>query len=243
MRVTVRVFGGLVEAAGRARLDVEVADGARVEDLLGAVSAGHPRLAPLLPTVNVAVDLEVVPRSTVLSDASEVALLPPVAGGAGDPRDGTRPIIVTGLQEPPFDIAATLSAVSAASVGGTATFVGTVRDHAPDLDDIVELEYSAYTEMAEKVLDDLARAVADDHPTVSGIALLHAVGRLPVGAQTVLIVCAAAHRQAAFDACRDALERVKAHLPIWKREITADGAHRWVGLTPSQPSTDSSRTP
>lgn len=244
MQVTVQVFGGLTEAVGGSRVEVEVPDGGSVEDLLRVVAADHPRVTPLLGSVNVAVDLEVVGHDTVLTGTEEIALLPPVAGGSGADHD-TPPIVVTGLREPPFDVEATVARISGPSVGATAVFLGTVRDHAPDLEDVVALEYSAYVAMANKRLAEIARALADDHPAVTGIALLHATGRLLVGDQTVLIVCAAAHHAEAFDACRDALGRVKTQLPVFKREITADGNGRWVGLPPgtnpgTNPGTDPS---
>lgn len=223
------MFGGLTERVGASRITMELPDDATVADLRSAVAAAHPTIAPLLARVNVAVDLEVARDDTPLAGASEFALLPPVAGGAADPA-GSRVRIVTGLQSPPFEVDAVVAAVTGPSVGGTAVFLGTVRDHAPDLDGVVGLEYSAYPEMAERVLAQLATELQRDHPSVSGIALLHAVGELEVGDHTVLIVCASAHRAEAFDACRDALERVKDHVPVWKREVTADGGHRWVGL-------------
>jgi MoaE-MoaD fusion protein len=225
--VEVRLFGGLRERAGSTHVEVELGEGATVADLRTAVAAAYPQLAEALPRTNVAVDLAVARDDVPVSPSSELALLPPVAGGAGD---GASPRVVTGLVAPPFDVDAVVAEVAGSSVGGTAIFLGTVRDHAPDLADVVALEYTAYDEMAERVLDELARDLLRDHPAVSGIALLHAVGHLPVGAHTVLIVCAAAHRAQAFDACRDALERVKDHVPVWKREVVADGAHRWVGL-------------
>jgi MoaE-MoaD fusion protein len=249
--VEVRLFGGLRERAGSTHVEVELGEGATVADLRTAVAAAYPQLAEALPRTNVAVDLAVARDDVPVSPSSELALLPPVAGGAGDGAspaetggagdgaspaetrgagDGASPLVVTGLVAPPFDVDAVVAEVAGSSVGGTAIFLGTVRDHAPDLDDVVALEYTAYDEMAERVLDELARDLLRDHPAVSGIALLHAVGHLPVGSHTVLIVCAAAHRAQAFDACRDALERVKDHVPVWKREVVADGAHRWVGL-------------
>ena len=227
MQVQVRMFGGLTERVGASRIVVELPDGATVADLRAAVAAAYPAVAPLLGGVNVAVDLEVAGPDTPLAATSELAMLPPVAGGA-DAGDGDR--VVTGLRTPPFDVDAVVAQVTGPSVGGTAIFLGTVRDHAADLDDVVGLEYSAYPEMAEKVLARLAVDLRRDHPSLTGIALLHGVGELAVGDHTVLIVCASAHRAEAFDACRDALERVKDDVPIWKRELTADGEHRWVGL-------------
>lgn len=231
MLVQVRLFGGLTERAGSNRVEVELADHATVTDLRAAIADQHPALAPLVSGVKVAVDLEVAREDQPVPAGAELALLPPVAGGAdSDGGDAPGPRVMTGLTAPPLDLAAALAAVAGPEVGGTAVFLGTVRDHAPDLDGIVGLDYSAYPEMAEKELADIAAEIGRDHPETTGIALLHAVGELEVGDHTILIVCAAAHRSPAFDACRDALERVKDRVPIWKRERTAGGDHRWVGL-------------
>jgi MoaE-MoaD fusion protein len=231
-RIEVRLFGGLAERAGASRTTVEVTDDATVADLRRAVAAAHPEIAPLLDRVNVAVDLEVARADQPLAGAREFALLPPVAGGADrTTAHGVR--LVTGLTAPPLPVDATVAAITTPDVGGTAIFLGTVRDHAPDLGGVTGLDYSAYPEMAERVLEAIADELTVDHPDVRGIALLHSVGELAVGEHTILIVCTAAHRAAAFDACRDALERVKDRTPVWKRERTADGTARWVGLTSS----------
>ena len=233
MRVEVRLFGGLSDRVGANRLTVELPDDARVSDLRAAIATAQPSIAAMLPRVNVAVDLEVAGDDRPLAEAREVALLPPVAGGAA-----ARPKVVTGLREPPLGIEEAVAAVTTPEVGATAVFLGSVRDHAPDLPNVERLEYSAYPEMADKVLADVADAIALAHPEVRGIALLHAVGDLAVGDDTILIVCAAPHRAEAFAACRDALERVKAEIPVWKREVTRDGAARWVGLDPEHPDGD-----
>lgn len=238
MQLEVRMFGGLTERAGGNRVRVELTEPATVADLRAALSDQHPALAPLLPRVKVAVDLEVADDEVALTPDSEVALLPPVAGGAGGAgvqgeqgeQGDRRPRIHTGISAPPLDIADALSDITGPEVGGTAIFLGTVRDHAPDLDGVVGLDYSTYPEMAEKVLAEIAAEIARDHLDVTGIALVHAIGELDVQDHTILIACAAAHRGPAFEACRDALERVKDRAPVWKRERTGDGAHRWVGL-------------
>ncbi|TVR34656.1 MAG: molybdenum cofactor biosynthesis protein MoaE [Nitriliruptor sp.] len=230
MQIEVRLFGGLTEHARASRITVDLDAPADVADLRAAIAAQHPPLAPLLGGVKIAINLEVAADDSPVPADAQVALLPPVAGGADDLSDTADVAIRTGLVTPPIDVASALAAVSGPDVGGTAIFLGTVRDHAPDLDGVVGLDYSAYPEMAEKVLADLATEITTDHPEVRGIALLHAVGELDVGDHTILIVCAAAHRAPAFAACQDALERVKDHTPIWKRERTADGNHRWVGL-------------
>jgi MoaE-MoaD fusion protein len=234
VELEVRLFGGLWErAGGQRRLTVTVRDDATVADLRAQLAADHPRLAPLLPRVNVAVDLEVAPDSQPLAGATEVAVLPPVAGGAADDDGDGHPRVVTGLVAPPFDVDAVLADITSPPVGAAVSFLGTVRDHAPDLDGVIRLDYSSYPEMAEKVLAEIADELVAEHPDVRGLALLHATGELAVGDHTILVAACAAHRAAAFDACRDGLERVKDRVPIWKREVTADGEHRWVGLPPA----------
>lgn len=238
MRLEVRLFGGLTERAGGSRLVVEVPEDGDVAQLRTAIAAQHPRLAGLLPKVSVAIDLAVVTDDEPVTGASEVALLPPVAGG-GSTSAGELPVrlrsdgrrVLCGLHEAPLPIEDAVEAVSGPRVGGVVTFVGRVRDHAPDLDEaVVRLDYQAYPRMADRVLDDIAEALLDDDPALLGVALLHAVGELAVGDPTILVACAAAHRDPAFDACRTALEAVKDRVPVFKREVTTSGAHRWVGL-------------
>ena len=246
MRVEVRLFGGLTERGGSSRLWVELPETADVGHLRAAVAEQHPTLASLLPKVNVALDLAVATDDQPVTATSKIALLPPVAGGAapgapggeaaGSPgdqpvrvrADGRR--VLCGLREPPLPVDAAVEAISVPQVGGVVTFVGRVRDHAPDLaEPVVRLDYEAYPQMADAVLHEIAEEVLAD-PKVLGVALLHAVGELQVGDPTIVIVCAAAHRGPAFEACRTALEEVKERVPVFKREVTASGTHRWVGL-------------
>lgn len=247
MRLEVRLFGGLTERVGASRLSVEVAEPASVGALRAALATQHAALAPLLPRVSVAVDLAVADDDQPLTSTAEVALLPPVAGGAGADADPTAPgpagagptpcvradgrRSLTGLRPPPLSLDAAVEAVSSPRAGGIASFVGRVRDHAPDLAvPVARLDYIAYPAMAEQVLADIADEMLDERPQVLGVALLHAVGELVVAEPTLLIACAAAHRGPALDACREALERTKRRVPVFKREVAADGSHRWVGL-------------
>lgn len=237
MRLEVRLFGGLAERAGGPRITLELPAAADVAALRRALAETHPRLAPVLASTTVAVDLEVADDARALTEGCEVALLPPVAGGAMDDARGTDgphgpPKVVTGLAPDGIAVEATLAAIAGPDVGGTVVFLGTVRDHADDRTDVVRLDYSAYPEMAEHELAVIAAETLTAHPELRGLALVHALGELAVGAPTILIAAAAAHREAAFAACREALEAVKARVPVFKRELTADGAHHWVGLPP-----------
>jgi len=235
MRIEVRTFGGLAERAGLSTLIVELPDGADVAHLRRTVAAAHPELAALMPRVAVSVDLEVAADATVLDERNEVALLPPVAGGSdAAPEDGSSggPVTITGLARGAIDIEGTLARIGAPDVGAVVSFLGTVRDHAQDLDGVVRLEYSAYEPMAEQQLVRIADEVRAAHPDVRGLALIHALGDLAVGSHTILVAASSPHRAEAFDACRAALEAIKERVPIFKREMTADGEHRWVGLQP-----------
>jgi MoaE-MoaD fusion protein len=236
MRIEVRTFGGLSERVGLTSLPVELPDGATVADLRRQVAHAYPALAPLLPRVAVTVDLEVAGDATVLDASDEVALLPPVAGGmgamAGTDDTDDAPVTLTGLVRGDFDVDAVLERIVTRDSGATVSFLGSVRDHADHMDDVVGLDYSAYEAMAETELVRIASEVRAAHPAVRGLALLHALGELEVGDRTILIAVTAAHRDEAFSACRDALEWVKARVPVFKREVSADGSQRWVGLEP-----------
>jgi molybdopterin synthase catalytic subunit len=242
MRLEVRTFGGLAERAGLATLIVELPEDADVALLRRVVAAQHPELAPLMDRVAVSVDLELADDATPLRADAEVALLPPVAGGSDDAGAGSAPVVVTGLVHGPLDVEGTIARIAAPDVGAVVSFLGTVRDHAEDLYGVVRLEYSAYEPMAERELALIADEIRAAHPEVRGLALLHALGELEVGAHTILVAVASPHRAEAFAACREALEAVKARVPVFKREVTADGAHRWVGLPDDRadsPSADS----
>jgi len=135
---------------------------------------------------------------------------------------------IAAISAHPLSLDAHVAAVSDPHHGAIATFIGLVRDHDPAVKGVVtHLEYSAHPD-APTVLAAIAEAVESRHEAV--IAISHRTGLLAVGEPAIVAAAAAAHRAAAFDACREAVERVKQELPIWKREILEDGAHTWVGI-------------
>ncbi|PKQ18334.1 MAG: molybdenum cofactor biosynthesis protein MoaE [Actinobacteria bacterium HGW-Actinobacteria-8] len=136
---------------------------------------------------------------------------------------------IAALSSAPLSLDAHVAAVADATHGAVATFVGLVRDHDPSVDGVVtHLEYSAHPDAAA-VLERVVAEVEASHAAV--LAVTHRVGLLGVGEAAIVAAAASAHRAEAFAACRDAVERVKAELPVWKREILADGSHTWVGIT------------
>jgi MoaE-MoaD fusion protein len=219
MKVEVRYFAVLRDRLGVSREEVEVPTGGDVATVLATIAKKRPAIAPLLPRVQVAVNQVVVVATTPLDDGDEVALLPPVAGGAAARR------IAVG--DAPLGLAEVIEAVSGPAQGGVVTFTGTVRRQG-QLPDVLRLEYEAYREMATKVLSDIAAEIEREVPGAR-VAIHHRVGALAVGEAAVMIAAAAPHRAEAFTACRDAIERLKARAPIWKKEIGESGAE-WIGL-------------
>ena len=133
------------------------------------------------------------------------------------------------LSATPLSLDAHVAAVADAAHGAIATFIGVVRDHDPSVEgEVTHLEYSAHPDalaIAKKIVAEVEAA----HEVV--IALSHRVGLLAVGEVAIVAAAASAHRAEAFAACREAVERVKAELPVWKRELLANGTHTWVGIT------------
>ncbi len=207
MRVTVRLFAGLRERAGRSRLELE--DVARVEDVWSRLGLGEEP-----PGLLYAVNREYVEGGRELADGDEVALIPPVSGGSFR------------LVEGPLDVAAVLREVEDPEAGALASFVGTVRRRSRDRD-VVHLEYEAYEEMAEPMLAGLGDELTERHG-LCAIAIHHRLGRVEIGEASVVIAVSARHRAAALDACREAIETLKATIPLWKKEIYA-GGEEWIG--------------
>lgn len=133
------------------------------------------------------------------------------------------------LSPDPLSVTDHLEAVADPRAGAVATFVGQVRDHDPGVvGDVVGLEYSAHPEAGDVLHRLVAEVAAADE--VLGVAVSHRVGRLAVGEVAIVAAVATAHRGPAFAVCSALVERVKAELPVWKRELLADGSHVWVGL-------------
>ncbi|MFD2757983.1 molybdenum cofactor biosynthesis protein MoaE [Gulosibacter faecalis] len=136
-------------------------------------------------------------------------------------------IVTADISAAPLDVAAHLDAVTTSETGATSVFVGTVRDHDPDAaGEVTALEYSSHPDAAAQ-LAELARACDRDDVR---IAVSHRTGALRVGDTAIVCAVASAHRADAFDVCREVVERVKHELPVWKKQVEADGTAHWVGL-------------
>ena len=207
MRVTVRLFAGLRERAGRSSLELE--DVARIEDVWPALGLGEEPTGLLY-----AVNRSYVERGQELADGDEVALIPPVSGGSF--------LLVAG----PLDVAAVVHEVEDPEAGAVASFVGTVRRRSRDRD-VLHLEYEAYEDMAEPMLAALGKELTERHG-LCGVAIHHRLGCVEIGQASVVIAVSAPHRSAALAACREAIETLKTTIPLWKKEVYA-GGEEWIG--------------
>ena len=209
MRVTVRLFAGLRERAGFGEQALELADGARLSDVWPALELGEEP-AGLLFAVNRAY----APTGQALADGDEVALIPPVSGGAFR------------LSSEPLDLAAVVAEVTDERAGAIATFLGTTRIQSRGRT-VQHLDYEAYEGMAEQVMADIAEELRGRYD-VRGIAIHHRVGRVRVGETSVAIAVSAAHRHDALAACREAIDALKQLVPLWKKEVY-EGGEEWIG--------------
>jgi molybdopterin synthase catalytic subunit len=211
MQIQIRCFANLREVAVD-RTPLELPEDATIADAWQAMSQRYSGLGPHRPYVRVARNSEYARWDDRLTDGDVVAFLPPVSGGAG----------TIGLTDAPIDTEALEASVAGLGHGALVTFVGRARDHADDGRAVIELEYEVFTEMAERVLREIAAEV--EEACGADVAVEHRYGLVPLGEAAVVIVTAAAHRGAAYDANRRVIEAIKDRLPIWKRERFADGS-------------------
>ena len=207
MTVTVRLFAGLRERAGWSRRELDGVE--RVGEVWPALGLGEEP-AGLLYAVN----REYAGADRPLADGDEVALIPPVSGGAFR------------LSEHPLELGAAVREVETVEAGAVATFVGTVRRVSRGRV-VLHLDYEAYEEMAEEVMAGIAEELRRRYDLCE-IAIHHRVGRVGVGQPSVVIAVSAPHRGDALAACRDAIDTLKETVPLWKKEVY-EGGEEWIG--------------
>lgn len=220
MKIHVRLWGGLAEAAGFTEERIEFPEGTRAGDVLELVTSRAPRLERYRRATRIAVNAEIADNALALVDGDEVSLLPPVAGGA---TDEDLVAIVPG----PLDAARSIAAVTTPASGGIGVFVGVVRETNDGMD-VAEIDYTAYEEMAIKEIRGVIAEARASWP-LHRVAVEHSTGRLRVGDASVVVAVSAEHRAEAIDACRYVIDGLKERAPIWKQEFGPDGT-RWVNL-------------
>jgi molybdopterin converting factor subunit 1 len=204
VEVTVRLFAMLRERAGSGSVTLELPEGARVRDALDSLAG----LAEGIPLV-MAVNREYATEEQVLDAGDELALIPPVSGGAPWVRVSAEPLSLDSLT----------GRVSDPRAGAVVTFSGVTRE-------VERLEYEAYAEMAEQRMAAIAAEAVERHGLCAA-AVEHRVGEVPLSQPSVVVAASAPHRGEAFAGAREIIDRVKAEAPIWKKEMEGEQG-RWV---------------
>jgi len=206
VRVTVRLFAGLRERAGWSSREV---DAARVGDVWDELDLGAEPEGLLY-----AVNKEYAARDRELRDGDEVALIPPVSGGAFR------------LSQEPLSLGRAVDEVRDDRAGAIATFTGTTRVESRGRT-VTYLDYEAYEGMAEQTMEQIANALRERYD-LCRIAIHHRTGRVEIGEESVVIAVSAPHRADALAACKDAIDTLKEQVPLWKKEVYA-GGEEWIG--------------
>jgi MoaE-MoaD fusion protein len=212
MQVHVLFFGMLKDVAGRATDLLNLPEGATLGDVLNHYEERIPGLKDFLPSIAMSVNREYAGPEMKLSANDEIALLPPVSGGA----------LQVSMVREKIDTASVLARIKRPEDGAAVVFEGVVRDNTRGRKTLY-LDYEAYEEMALQQLKGLAERAKVDFK-IRDVGIVHRLGRLEIGETSVLIVVASAHRGAAFEACRWVIDTLKRTVPIWKKEYFADGA-------------------
>lgn len=226
INITVKLFGPAAEAAGASELTYSLARPARLNDLLMMMYARYPGLAARASSLRFAINEEYIEKDTELQEADEVAVIPPVAGGA--------PPLVE-LTAEPIDPTEIGRRVQGPTCGAVVTFQGSVRASTRTIcdrtDSLAALECSAYESMAARQLERI-RGEAGERFAVDQIAIVHRLGRLAIGDIITVVAVSAAHRAEAFEACAWVMDTMKLDVPIFKRELWSESEPTWVDPTP-----------
>lgn len=226
MKVQICYFGPARDWAGCGGVGYELEDGATLGVAIERVMNDHPELASRRKILRFAVNEEFASESKSLADGDEIAVIPPVSGGADDD--------FIEIVEEPIDRSAVWKHVQrGGAVGGVLVFEGLTRpetheEHGP----LIGLEYEAYGGMAVKQLGELAKRARERWP-IERLGIIHRIGSVGCGETSVMIAVGCAHRKDAFAACRWLIDTLKRDVPIWKREIWESGASSWVDPTKS----------
>jgi MoaE-MoaD fusion protein len=221
----IKLFATLKDRAKAGEIEVPVAEPLTVKQLREAIAAQYPALGPLMARSLVAVNQQFAFNQDAVQPGDEVALFPPVSGGAASGADDYPTVLR--ITPEPIDLNALQRDVTTDQDGAVVIFTGTVRKFT-GATTTVRLEYEAYTGMALAKLRQLAGEMREKFECVHGIALVQRTGEMQVGEPTVAVVVSAGHRgDGAFEAARYGIDRLKQIVPVWKRETGPDGSS-WV---------------
>ncbi len=213
MIVSIRLFAGLRERAGTESLQLELPEGASVGAALAQLSGQIDAAGCLL-----AVNREYAADDLILSEGDELALIPPVSGGAAQSH--------VALSESPLSLDSLLARVSDPRAGAVVSFSGVTRE-------VDSLDYEVYAEMTLQQMAQIVDAAIERHGLCAAAAE-HRVGAVPLSEASVIVAASAPHRGEAFAGAREIIDELKACAPIWKVEVEGDRRRRVEGEEPKR---------
>lgn len=230
MTVKVLFFGLLKDIVGRSEDAIELPADATMGTLFERYASQYPRLREMADSIALARNHEFAQLDVVLTDGDEVALMPPVSGGSDAPSGWLAEAAdenggFYALTRRTIDSPALARRIATGADGAVITFEGVVRNNSKGRT-TKYLDYECYIPMALKTMQQLGGEILARHD-VNRVAIVHRLGRLEIGEASVSIVVASAHRQAAYDASLEAINRLKKVVPVWKKEYFEDG-EVWV---------------
>ncbi len=235
IQVRVRAFASLRQALGTANLTLSMSHGTTVAQLLERLKGDYPAAAPHLARALVAVNQDYADLKQVLATDDEVAVFPPVSGGAAEASQPEEVMTFTALSAEPIDPLQLSAMVTEPGTGAVVTFAGIVRDN--NLGRQVRyLDYEAFPPMAEAKMRQVVGEARERWPAIRGVAVVHRTGHLEIGEMAVLVAVGAPHRgDGAFEASRYIIDRTKEIVPIWKKEGWTEGEEWLEGEYQPQP--------
>ena len=223
MKVTIKFFARLRDLVGTKSLMRDVADNISIAELIDNLQAEFPQLAGLMPSTAIALNQEFADSQAQLHEGDEVALFPPVSGGADA---GEKPVKFA-VTFDPITLDEIATQVVTPETGAVAVFAGVVRNVSGGKA-VEHLEYEAYEEMAVSKLRQVADEACAQWPDIVDMAIVQRIGHLNIGEIAVVVAVSSSHRNdGCFEACAYAINRLKQIVPIWKKEVSPDGTD-WV---------------
>ncbi len=223
VKLTVRLFATVQMLVGKKLIEISIQPGISVGEFKKHLIAKYPQLARIMPDCIIAIDRRFSQDDDILPDAADIAVFPPVSGGAGL-------LEIIDVTRRPIKTDRVIMKLSSISTGAIASFTGVVRGLTRGNREAVTtmLEYQAYISMAKEKMHQIVVEIHKRWPDVEGIAILQRTGRLRPGTPSVFIACSAGHRDSGvFEATRYAIDRLKEIVPVWKKEFRQDGRH-WI---------------
>jgi molybdopterin synthase catalytic subunit len=218
-------FGQVRDMVGRSQEELHLTGQPTLGDVFAHYAASRPALAAMSRSVLLSRNQEFARRDTPVTDGDEVALLPPVSGGAVDEIVDAASGNFFALVDGEIDSHAIIDRILRNEDGAVVDFLGVARNNSRGRATRY-LDYECYRPMALKEIARIGRDIAARH-AIGRIAIVHRLGRMLIGEASVAVVVTAPHRRVAFEAALEGIDRLKKSVPIWKKETFADG-EVWV---------------